>query len=77
MSSGLTVGAVVANAARSAPHATAAVIGGEKYTFAELHAAGDAVAHRLVDDDVKPGQLALVFAPTSFAILAHYMGCAR
>ncbi|MEZ5382245.1 MAG: class I adenylate-forming enzyme family protein [Microthrixaceae bacterium] len=77
MSFGLTVGAVIANAARGAPHATAAVIDGRPHAFTELDQAGDAVAQRLVADGGVPGQVALVLAATSFSMLAHYVGCAR
>ena len=77
VTSGLTVGAVIANAARAEPSSTAAVIGGVSYTFAQLDAAGDAAAHRLVEAGCEPGQVALVFAATSFEMLAAHLGCAR
>ncbi len=74
---GLTVGSVIANVARAAPSAVAAEIGGVAHTFAELDAAGDAIARRLVLEGYATGQVALVFAPTSFEMLATYVGCAR
>lgn len=77
MSSDLTVGAVIANAARGAPQDTAAVVSGRRYTFAELDAAGASVARGLVSDGIGSGQVALVLAGTSFQTLAHYVGCAR
>lgn len=75
--SGLTVGAVIANVARATPSAIAAEIGGVAHTFAELDEAGDSVARHLVAAGYTPGQVALVFAPTSFEMLATYVGCAR
>lgn len=67
----------MANAARGAPDATAAVIRGIPHSFSELDAAGDRTARRLVADGYRPGQVALVLAGTSFDLLAHYVGCAR
>lgn len=74
---GLTVGAVIANAARAVPDATAAVVDGQRHSFAELDTAGDHIARRMVAAGLRPGQVALVLAETSFALLAHYVGCAR
>ncbi len=73
----LTVGAVIANAALSAPTSTAAVVADQPYTFAELDRAGTAVAQALLAAGQRPGDVALVVAPTSFELLAHYVGCAR
>jgi acyl-CoA synthetase (AMP-forming)/AMP-acid ligase II len=75
--SGLTVGAVVANAARATPNATAAVIGDTPHTFAQLHASGSVVADSLVAAGLPVGAVALVLADTSFDLLAHFVGCAR
>ncbi len=76
-SAGLTVGAVIANVARATPSAVAAEIAGVAHTFGELDAAGDDIARRLVAEGYEPGQVAVVFAPTSFEMLATYVGCAR
>ncbi len=77
MSHGLTVGSIIANAARAAPRSVAAVIEGNEYSFAELDHAGNSVASALVEWGAVPGDVALVFARTSFDLLAYYVGCAR
>jgi len=73
----LTVGAVVANAARGAPDATAAVVEGRHYTLAELDRAGTGAAYCLVAAGVSFGDVILVLADTSFDLLAAFVGCAR
>ena len=77
MSQGLTVGSVIANAARAVPGATAAVIEGVEYSFEDLDLAGSRVARALVEWGAVPGDVALVFSRTSFELLAHFVGCAR
>lgn len=74
---GLTVGAVIANAAAATPDAVAAVVNDRPHTFGELDAAGHRVAHRLLADGLGPGDVALVFGTTSFDMLALFVGCAR
>lgn len=73
----VSVGGVIANAARSVPGAVAAVIDRKPLTFDELDRAGSSVARQLVAEGHQPGETALVFGGTSFAMLAHFVGCAR
>ncbi len=77
MSTNLTVGAVIANAAVGAPQATAAIIGEHRPTFAELDTAGTDVANGLVAAGVAAGEVALAVSETSFDLLATFVGCAR
>lgn len=77
MPDALTVGAVVANAAIGAPDATAAMIGGQRHTFAELDIAGTVVAQQLIAHGLDTGQAVLVVSETSFDLLAAFVGCAR
>ena len=77
MTDGLTVGSVIANAARATPDATAAVIGGIAHSFGELDQAGDLVAHNLGAEGLQLGEVAIAVGPTSFEMLALFVGCAR
>ncbi|MGI9602679.1 MAG: class I adenylate-forming enzyme family protein [Acidimicrobiales bacterium] len=77
MTDGFTVGAVIANAARGAPHATAAVIDGRPRSFTDLDQAGTNAAEALLREGGAPGRVALVLAETSFELLAAFVGCAR
>ncbi len=76
-SSAGTIGAVVANAARGAPEATAAIIDDHPHTFTDLDKAGSRVAHQLVAAGIAHGDVALVVSETSFDLLASFVGCAR
>ncbi|MDH4168248.1 MAG: acyl--CoA ligase [Acidimicrobiia bacterium] len=77
MTDGLTVGAVVANAATGAPDAVAAVVDGRTHSFAQLDQAATMCAQRLVGADLQRGDVVLVLAGTSFDLLAQFVGCAR
>lgn len=73
----LTVGAVIANASRAQPNTPAALVGGRTFTFSELDRAGTAVAEQLIERGLVRGAVAAVTSTTSFALLAHFVGCAR
>lgn len=76
-SASLTVGAVIANAARATPRQVAIDLDGTTYTFAELDAAGTSVAAQLIGAGVRPGDAVVALAPTTFQLMAHFVGCAR
>ena len=75
-SASLTVGAVLANAARATPVATAVYLDGAEHSFADLDAAGRSVAEQLLDAGIVPGDVVLALADTSFDLMAHFFGCA-
>ena len=75
--SGMTVGAVIANAARAVPDAPAAVIDRQVHSFAELDHAGTRAARALVEAGGRRGDVLLALTGTNFDTLATFVGAAR
>jgi len=65
--------AFAAHAARS-PDAPAISDAAETWTYAELDAAANRIAHRLIDGGVRPGEVVAVYAHRSVALIRALLG---
>ncbi|HEY0022717.1 MAG TPA: non-ribosomal peptide synthase/polyketide synthase [Longimicrobium sp.] len=65
---------VVAARAMATPHALAVEDPRERWTYAELDAAANRIAHRLIDCGVKPGNVVAVYAHRSAALVRAMLG---
>jgi acyl-CoA synthetase (AMP-forming)/AMP-acid ligase II len=74
---GLTIGRVFRNAARAVPHRTAAVLGEEALTFAEIDRQADAVAHALARRGIRRGDRVVCWTSTRLEVVPLFAALAR
>ena len=75
--SGLTIGSVFRNAARAVPHRTAAVLGDEALTFAEIDRQADALAHALARRGIRRGDRVVCWTSTRLEVVPLFAALAR
>ncbi len=74
---GLTIGTVFRNAARAVPHRTAAVLGDEALTFAEIDRQADALAHALSRRGIRRGDRVVCWTGTRLEVVPLFAALAR